>query len=241
MEQEYYAEYEELQRHHWWFVGRRRILAAVLTDLADGQPRILDFGAGTGTNVALLERFGKVTAVDGDREAVERATRQGHTALHVPDGSPLPFPDGAFDLVCAFDVLEHIRDDVAAMAELRRVLRPGGHLLVTVPAFQALWGDQDEISHHERRYRAPQLRERLAAAGLEVRRTTYFNTILFPPIAAVRLVRRLLRPPDAGRTDFRMGGSKLDAPLAAVFGIEARLVRRRRLPFGVSLLAVARR
>jgi SAM-dependent methyltransferase len=158
----------------------------------------------------------------------------------VPPGAPLPFPDDAFDLVTTLDVIEHIDDDVAALAELRRVLRPGGRLLVAVPAFMFLWGKQDEVSHHRRRYTARTLRRALAQAGFGVDRTSYFNTILFLPVAAVRLGRRLVRRPGARQSDFDLGPASLNRLLGAVFGVEASLVARRDLPFGVSVLALAR-
>jgi SAM-dependent methyltransferase len=158
----------------------------------------------------------------------------------VPPGARLPFADGAFDLVTALDVIEHIDDDVAALGELRRVLRPGGRLLVAVPAFTFLWGRQDEVSHHRRRYTRATLARALAQAGFAVVRESYFNTLLFPPIAAVRLGRRLLRRPGRRQSDFELGPARLNGLLGAVFGAEAALVARTDLPFGVSLLALAR-
>lgn len=204
---------------------------------------MLDFGCGAGDMLPVLERFGEVRAVDGDAEAVEVCRERGHDGvMHVPPGTALPFDDQSFDLVTSLDVIEHAADDVGALRELHRVLRPGGHLFVTVPAFQSLWGDQDEISRHYRRYRSTDLSCALEQAGFTVRRTTYFNTFLFPPIAAVRLARRVVRPPSAERTDFDVGGrGRLGRVLARVFAAEAPLIARGRLPFGVSLLAVARR
>jgi putative flippase GtrA len=138
-----------------------------------------------------------------------------------PPGAPLPFADGAFDLVTTLDVLEHIDDDVAALAEVRRVLRPRGLLLAAVPAFMFLWGKQDEVSHHQRRYTARTLRRALGEAGFEVDRTSYFNTVLFPPIALVRLGRRLLGRPGARQSDFELGPARLNGLLGAVLGAEA--------------------
>ncbi len=137
-------------------------------------------------------------------------------------------------------VLEHIEEDGAALRELRRVLRPGGLLLLTVPAVQLLWGDQDEISHHFRRYTDASLRRPLQAAGFVVERSSYFNTLLFAPIAAVRLLRRAIRPPSAERTDFDLGSVRLNGVLSRLLSSEAAAVSRTRLPFGVSLLALAR-
>jgi SAM-dependent methyltransferase len=243
MEADFYRQYFALEGRHWWFLGRRKIFLRLIRSLLPaGNQEILDFGCGTGAFLPHLEQFGRVSAVDGDHDAVAFCHQRGRTeVLHVAPEARLPFGDGQFDLVTTFDVLEHIEDDVATMSELRRVLKPGGALVAAVPAFMFLWGDQDEISHHFRRYRADDLSARLRAAGFSVEKTSYFNTLLFPPIAALRLIRRRLRAPTAERTDFTIGPPRLNTLLGRAFGAEAPIVARARLPFGVSVLAVARR
>jgi SAM-dependent methyltransferase len=244
MDESFYPAYYQLEGRHWWFLGRRRLFLRLLEQRfpPDARPiDVLDFGCGTGAFLEHLDRFGTVSAVDADPSAVAFCHTRGRSEVTlVPPGAPLPFRDGAFDLVTTLDVIEHVDDDVAALAELRRVLRPGGRLLVAVPAFMFLWGKQDEVSHHRRRYTAPTLRRALADAGFGVDRMSYFNMILFPPIAAVRLGRRLLRRPGSAQSDFDLGPAALNRAFGAVFGAEADLVARRDLPFGVSLLAVAR-
>jgi SAM-dependent methyltransferase len=245
MDEDFYPAYYELEGRHWWFLGRRRLFLRLLE--RDFPPaarpvEVLDFGCGTGAFLEHLERFGPVSAVDSDERAVAFCHARGRDEVQlVPPGAPLPFADDAFDLVTTLDVIEHIDDDVGALAELRRVLKPGGQALVAVPAFMFLWGKQDEVSHHRRRYTARSLRRALEAAGFAVDRTSYFNTILFAPIAAVRLGRRLLRRPGSAQSDFELGPAALNRALGAVFGAEAGLVARRDLPFGVSLLALARK
>jgi SAM-dependent methyltransferase len=244
MEEGFYPAYYELEGRHWWFVGRRRIFLRLLEQQFPPGVRpieLLDFGCGTGAFLEHLERFGSVSAVDSDASAVEFCHRRGRAEVRlVPPGERLPFADEAFDLVTALDVIEHIDDDVGALAELRRVLRPGGRLLAAVPAFMCLWGKQDEVSHHRRRYTARTLRGALGDAGFAVDRTSYFNTVLFPPVAAVRLGRRLLRRPGTAQSDFELGPAAFNRALGAVFGAEAGLLARRDLPFGVSLLGLAR-
>jgi SAM-dependent methyltransferase len=245
METAFYRAYYELEGRHWWFIGRRAIFLRILEREARDRPvplDILDFGCGTGAFLSYLERFGTVSAVDGDQAAVGFCHERGRDEVrHVAPGQPLPFDDSSFDVVTALDVIEHIADDVSALRELRRVLRPGGLLLVAVPAFELLWGDQDEISHHFRRYTDATLRRALIAASFEVERSTYFNTWLFAPIALVRIARRLIRPANAAQTDFDVGPARLNRALGWILASEAPVVSRARLPFGVSVLALARR
>jgi SAM-dependent methyltransferase len=247
VERDFYQRYYELEDRHWWFIGRRTILLAILEQhLGDRRDlRLLDFGSGTGTMAGHLARFGTVQAVDADADAVAFCRRRGLADVQHLTGSTLPFGDGAFDAVTAFDVLEHIEDDLAALAELRRVLRPGGTLLCGVPAFPFLWGAQDEISHHYRRYVRPELRARLQDAGFEVVRASYFNSILFPAIAIIRVGRRALpggrRDGEPLESDFELGPVWMNPVLARVFSSEASFLRMRDLPCGVSLLALCER
>ena len=247
MDRQFYEEYARIQDEHWWFEGRRRIIVSILESAlptaATGKRRILDVGCGTGTNLAALSLFGSVVGVDSEPAAVEQCRRDGWDVTQVRGGT-LPFADGSFDVVTLLDVIEHVDDDRALLAEARRLLAPGGTVLVAVPAYTWMWGAQDVISHHRRRYTARRLRRALAGAGLVPRRTTYFNTLLFPPIALVRILRRL-RGSEGGEevvSDFEMNRPGLtNTLLARVFGLEARLLRSLSFPFGVSVLAVARR
>jgi SAM-dependent methyltransferase len=206
---------------------------------------VLDVGCGTGAMLAHLSRYGRVLGVDADAAAIRFCRRRGvREVRHVPPG-PLPFAGGSFGLVTALDVIEHVPDDAAAVREITRVLTPGGVALITVPAFPILWGRQDEIAHHLRRYRARDLRALVEGADLELLELSHFNTVLFAPIAAIRLARRLARrrPADGDlRSDFAMTRpGRLNDLLARLFAAEAPLVARRRLPFGVSILALARK
>ena len=243
MERDFYRRYFEIEDRHWWFVGRRAVFLRVLDrhyrPTAPSDSTVLDVGCGTGTMLGHLARYGRTHGVDASAEAVSLCRERGVSGVVQADGVPLPFETASFNLVTALDVIEHVDDDVELLLDLRRVTRPGGMLLVSVPAYRFLWGPQDEISHHKRRYTASLLRERLLAAGWSLERLTYFNTLLFPPIAAIRLLRRDQR--GELRSDFEMTKpGRLNAVLARVFASEAPLVERADLPFGVSILGLAR-
>lgn len=246
MREDFYEEYFRIEDRHWWFVGRRRIvmgmLEAHLTPTNAGRTRrILDFGCGTGTMLKHLRHFGEAQGVDADVRAVAFCHARGEDRVQLVTATgALPFVDNSFDLITALDVLEHIEDDRTALREIARVLRPRGTFLATVPANRWMWGAQDEISHHCRRYRSRELRRRLQEADLDLAYMSYFNTILLPPIAAVRLSRRLRPPPEEVRSDFEMAREgPTNRLLARVLSAEAAWLRRRRLPVGVSLVAVA--
>lgn len=231
---------------HWWFVARRNILLEILKryvgESADGTRRILDVGCGTGTMLTYLARFGSAEGVDIDTEAIEYCRARGLKQVSQSAADSLPFANDTFDLVTALDVVEHIDDDLGVLREVRRVLRPGGQLLLTVPAYRFLWGRQDEINLHKRRYVAREVRERLQASGYEVQRLSYMNALLFPAIAAIRLVRHVLPAPVELESDFAFPAPRpLNGLLSKVFGTERYMLNRFNLPFGVSIMALARK
>jgi SAM-dependent methyltransferase len=244
---EFYSEYRQAEERHWWFQGRRRILLSVLegalpAGATAGRRRILDVGCGSGMMLGELTRYGDAFGVDSSEEALAACRSRGLEQVQRAQSPPLPFEPESFDVITAFDVLEHLDDDTAMLGDLHRLLKPSGLLLVTVPAYKFLWGPHDEINEHRRRYTAAQLRRGLTGSGFRPTRTTYFNTLLFAPIAAVRLGRRLRRSKAKASSDLAMTPHGLvDVFLARVFALEAVLLRRLDLPFGVSVLATATR
>jgi SAM-dependent methyltransferase len=229
--------------HHWWYRGRRRVIAAALSRLEIPRPAsLLDAGCGSGRTMDELRQFGPVTGFDLSEQGVAVARARGHEAT-VARVEEIPHGDDSFDLVTCLDVLEHTPDDVRSLAELRRVTRPGGHLLVTVPAYQLLWSSHDVANEHYRRYRRPQLLAAASTAGWEPVLWSYFNSILLPAGAAVRLGERLRRPDRRrGRPNVELTPSALNPVLEVPMRVEAEVVRRGgRLPAGMSLLAVLRR
>ncbi len=229
-----------VQQTHWWFAARREILSAVIDGLAlpADQPRVLEIGCGPGGNLPMLARHGTLSAMEFDPHA--RATAAGLGLCPVEAGGlpePVPFADGSFDLICLLDVLEHVEQDDAALVRVARLLKPGGRLLLTVPAYQWLWSDHDVDHHHHRRYTAGRLRAKARQAGLVVHRAGYFNTLLFPLIALARMLGRLTGR-GGGDTDTALPAPWLNKTLRALFGAERALVARTGLPFGTSVIAV---
>ncbi len=234
-----------VEEDHWWYRGRRRIIAAEIDRLAlPPGARILDAGCGSGRMLVELARYGSVAGVELDSEAVAIARARDHFDVRAARVEELPFADATFDLITCLDVIEHTPDDRLTLAELRRVCRPGGWLLVTVPAYPALWSRHDEQNHHYRRYTRAMLRSASLAAGWQPVRATSFNSLLLAPAAAVRLGQRWLLAPSrrAQGTDLELGPSWRGGLLERLLAAEAAWLRRgRSLPFGLSLLAVLRR
>jgi SAM-dependent methyltransferase len=246
MQPSFYAEYLEIEDSHWWFRGRRQVLAELLRRRVHSPVRLLDVGSSGGSVTQALMELGPVTACDLDPGSAAAARRRPGLSLVVGRAEALPFEDHSFDLVTAFDVIEHIDDDLGALQEIARVVRPTGAVAVAVPAYEWMWGRQDEVNGHIRRYTRRLLRRRLEAAGLSVERTTSFNSFLFPPIAAIRLVRRLNSgrgegQDRAGGSDFSMTRpGMMNNALTGIFAAERWALCFMDLPVGVSLFAFAR-
>jgi len=235
---------EHLDSDHWWFRARREIFARLLDELVDlpQGARILDLGPGSGVNLPVLQPRGEVTVLDVSRFSLDSCLAGGARSLVQADASRPPFAAASFDLISALDVIEHLDHDQRALNECRRMLKQDGWLLLSVPALGILWGRQDVLSEHRRRYRRRQLAERLEQAGLRLERLSYFNTLLFPPILAARLcMRPFLGAAGRGGSDLavRMPFG-LDGLFFRLFAAEAGWLVRRDLPIGVSLLALAR-
>jgi SAM-dependent methyltransferase len=234
-----------LESHHWWFVGKRLLVDSLLEDvLRSPGLRILDVGCGTGGVLAHLRdrahAVGQAVGIDQSRLALARCRQRGLFHLVCAEGGALPFAPASFDVILLLDVLEHSADERALLAGVRALLRPGGTLLVSVPAFQFLWSVHDEVLHHVRRYTARRLRRALADGGFTIRRVTYTNTLAFPPALIVRgLLPRLGLARGSG-TDFRTPASWANRALVAAYQLEAKVLRYvPRLPMGVSVAALA--
>ena len=242
MDRQFAERYADLERWHWWFRGRQRILEDVLCRRLDGRGSltIASVGAGPpeglGWLLALAGLGGRLVALDS--EVIHGRRLVSGLDYVVGDLGAPPLAPAAFDVVVALDVLEHLDDDVAALAAAARLVKRGGLLVVTVPALPSLWGVQDVVSRHRRRYTRRTLGGVFARAGLPVPDLTYFNTLLFPPLAAVRWLARARGLPAGPTGDFEKSHPGIaNELLARIFGFERHVLRHLRLPLGVSLLA----
>jgi SAM-dependent methyltransferase len=238
MERVVYDRMAELDTRHWWYRARRDILAELIRRriTLPPQARILEIGCGTGHNLGMLGRFGTVDAIEIDGAA--RAIASSRLGRRVGD-APLPelpgIDDGRYDLIAVLDVVEHIADDRAALASMARKLRPGGSILITVPAFQWMWSAHDVVNHHHRRYTKKMLRRAVADAGLQLRFLSYFNSLLFPLAAGSRLAGRLTGRKDS---DDKLPPRPINALFETLFGLERHAIGRVAFPPGVSLVAI---
>ena len=235
-----YAVEAEVEETHWWFVGRRRLFGRELMRAGlSVDARTLDVGTSTGSNLRLLRDFGftRVTGLDVSLEAIRLCEAKGFGPVQQGSVCAMPFPDASFDLVFATDIIEHVDDDALALTEVARVLAPRGRAVITVPAFPSLWGLQDDVSLHKRRYRLRPLLDLVRRAGLQPRDTFHFNYLLFAPIWLARQVIR------HARIDLRSEGEvntpALNRLLTGIFSADVRTARLLRPPFGVSIFVLA--
>lgn len=249
-----HEEYERMYRFedsYWWFVARRHLIATLLSDISEkgAAASILDIGCGTGAMLDELSPFGRVVGADFAPEALAFCRSRGKRAkrdynLVRADARRLPFGSDHFDIVTAMDIIEHIDRDKDALAEIARVLKPGGRLLATVPAYMSLWSEHDEALHHFRRYRAPEFKDLAQRAGLAVEKVSYTLTSLFPLVWVFRQAAnslRRVRPAQQAQAHLVRFPGPINAALLALVKAETEFIRRANLPFGVTIVLVGRK
>jgi len=240
---EYEVKYHQIEENYWWFQARRDMVFRLVQDLhLATNATILEIGCSGGPLLQRLRNTGytNLTGIDVSEVGIAVAQQRGIPNVSCMDGTNLTFPDASFDLVVASDVLEHIEDEAQALREWTRVLRPGGQLLIFVPAFQFLWGRHDEVNRHFRRYTAAQLATSMQSAGLKIRRRSYWNVSLFFPTATVRLFKRLLpEEKKPAKDDFFATPPLLNTLLSGVIRAENRLLQALNAPVGVSVFVLA--
>lgn len=237
MNLEAYQQTCQLEKNHWWFVARRKILKSLIQKIQPSQKfDILEIGAGTGGNLEMLMQFGNVSAVEPNQFAQSKIKERFANKVTLFDGelpAKLTFDHQKFDLICLFDVLEHIEDDRSSVAALHNILNPGGKIIITLPAFQSLWSPHDEAHHHFRRYNTSTFKEIIKESGLKITRISYFNFLLFPLAIVARLFKKGNLPTNQ---DFKP--SPINALLTLIFSSERLLLSKMNLPFGLSLFCI---
>jgi len=231
----------EITRFHWWFVVRRKLLRSLLFSIRPlPQSSILDIGCGVGSNFYLFDSL-RIKAIGLDRSfyALSLASQRFRFALINGDMNTLPFKPDSIGLIVASDVLEHLDDDLTGIRELYRTLRKGGKLILTLPAFKLLWGTQDVVTGHKRRYSKEEILHKLRKEGFEIVRASYFNFFLFLPILFTRVVIRLLNL--RLESENKMNSPLINSILKAIFSWELCLLNYFSLPFGVSIFCIAQK
>ena len=230
------------EREHFWFRGLRRFMAPLLEQAARGvaAPRILDCGCGTGHNLGMLRRYGRSIGIDVTWSGLSYAHGRGERAVAQATATRLPFPAAAFDVVTSFDVIYALgdSDEREALAEMFRVLKPGGHLVVNAAAMDLLKGNHSVLALEVRRYSRRSLRERLEGAGFRVRRLSYTNATILPIVAGVRLLQRVSGHEES-EEEISLPPAPVNAALTAALMVEAAALRFIDMPFGSSLMALA--
>ena len=238
MERIVYDRMAELDELHWWYRARREVLRELIRrDIAlPADARILEVGCGTGHNFQMLRGFGRLDAVELDSAARAIASRRlGHAVMDSPLPELTGVPLRSYDLVAMLDVLEHIDDDRATLVSLAARLRPGGRILITVPAFPFMWSAHDEVNHHKRRYTRRTLKAVVGEAGLKLEMMSWFNSLLFPLAAAARLAGRITGREDS---DDKLPPGPVNRVFETIFALERHAIGRVQLPPGVSLAAI---
>lgn len=243
MDKDFYKTYFEAEKSHWWFKVRRNIIGSLIKKYKISKTaKIFDFGCGSGDTVGYLQRMGfDASGADISAEAIEFGLSRGVKNLSIAQSGKISPPEGRFDLILALDVIEHIEDDSGAIRGIEGALKPGGLAIVTVPAYQWLWGVQDDVARHFRRYTMQSLTAILKKSGdLKVVRKTYFNTFLFAPIAMVRILSKWFNLKKR-ESDFEISNRFLNGLFYFIFNAETYFLKFLNFPFGVSILMVLRK
>ena len=240
MELAEYAQMERQERNYWWHVGRRAVLTKVLAANLplDQNLQILDVGCGTGINFSWLKQWGKITGLDTSSEALDYCrSKHVYDELVQTDGTNLSL-NVRFDLITAFDVLEHIPNDIGALQSWSMALKPNGYVFITVPAYQWLFSAHDKALHHQRRYSAKELKQKFTEAGFVVKFISPFFYFTFPMVMLVRLFTKQAKP----KTSYVEAPGPLSPFLINLSKSEASfLARGNQLPWGSSLLVLAQK
>lgn len=243
MEKNYTLKYIQYEETHWWFVARRSILKSIIGKILIQQKlksplKILNVGPAGGTTSIMLQDFGEVKSLEFDKLLYDYCKNERKMDVDQGSITNLPYEDESFDVACAFDVIEHVKNDTKAFEELRRVLRKNGVIIITVPAYQFLWSTHDDINYHFRRYTKKRINQLALSTGLSLLYSSYFNFFLFVPILGTRLLGKLRSPSKNGNgSDFDQykPGQLTNKIFRSIFQAERKLLYPGKFPFGVSI------
>ena len=252
MEASAYAEFRDEEGKHWWFIGRKNIFSHLIRRILrdrEGRPTTaLDLGCGMGGMLDELAVHAQVYGTDIEQSALAHCRDRGYSRVFKAHGQRLPLPDASLDLICAFDTLEHIPEERETIAECFRLLKPGGRIFLSVPAYQMLYSHQDKVVHHQRRYTAGELARKLTAGGFRVTRASYINFLLFPAILPILMLIKLkeaIFPPGDDMSSSNVSISRppgwINRILAAIFSFERHLLTGCSVPVGHSLIAIGQK
>lgn len=232
MESFVYKDIIKQEKDHWWFKARREIIDTILKDLNLKEPKILEIGCGTGGNLKMLKKYGDTSAIEMDEFAVNYANKEFKNVQQGYLPNNIPF-DEKFDLICMFDVLEHIEEDKLSIEVLKKHLNPNGILLITVPAYQWLYGSHDKFLHHKRRYSLNQIESILK--DFSILKKSYFNTFLFPLVVLSRIIDKLI-PHKDNSLGYNIPNKIINSFFYKIFKLEKNLLTKYSFPFGSSIL-----
>ncbi len=245
MELKEYENMYETEDSHWWFMGKRKIVFSQLDRIVAKKSgmRILDIGCGTGIMMKFFEKYGEVSGVDVEMSALRFCSKRGLSNLAQGSVLKLPFKDESFDLVGIFDVLYHkaVTDDVVAMKEIFRILRKEGYLVLTDSADMKLWSRHDVAAHARERYTVSKLGSRLKSAGFKIKKISYFNTLLYPVVFTFRKLDNIFSKDKPVKTNIEKTNEALNKIFYSIFASESKLLEKSNLPFGVSVIAIAKK
>lgn len=240
MQDQTYTLLYETELNHWWYKVRRKIVKRLINQYVNNENiKILDVGCGTGQLMKELKDVGEIYGIDFSVHAIDFCRKRGLVEVKQGSATSIPYGDNSFDVILALDLLEHVEDDHEAIKEMKRVVKDKGIFIIFVPAFNFLWGRSDEIGKHFRRYSKERLLKVIKQNDLEVLRFSYFNFILFLPIALIRLIIRILKIKIQSENNTKFGF--INKMLYYIFLFESFMLQRTNFPFGVSMLVVCKK
>jgi ubiquinone/menaquinone biosynthesis C-methylase UbiE len=237
-----YQRFYDLEKENWWFKARRKILLSFIEEQykqnQEKRLKILDLGCGTGIMLGHLALYGQVSGIDNSKEAIKFCHRRNFQNVTLADAQKLPLKSNSFDIVTALDLLEHVKDDQKALKEMKRILRPDGYALITLPAFPSLWSSHDLFNKHYRRYTKKDILNKVKRAGLKIKRLTFFNTFLFLPSYVFRFSTGFLNRSGflKAHTDLWGMPKFINQSLHLIFALEKPFLKYLNFPIGITLL-----